>query len=163
VLPEFLAPPFDRALLEKLVALNNAHALELSYKTEAEFLALIAAASTVRAEASGLALLVAFDESRAYDNPNFAWLKARFPRFIYVDRVVVDKRARGRGLARKLYAEIECLARARSRERLVCEINLVPPNPSSDAFHRALGFEPVGAQLLEGSGKTVRYWAKELS
>ncbi|MFN0191201.1 MAG: GNAT family N-acetyltransferase [Aestuariivirga sp.] len=158
----FVAPPFERELLGKLLALNNAHALELSYKTDPEFLALIAAASTVRAEASGLALLVAFNESCTYDNANFAWLRSRFDRFIYIDRVAVDFRARGRGLARKLYSELEALARAQSRERLVCEINSIPPNPASDSFHRALGFAPVGEQILEGTGKTVRYWAKEL-
>ncbi|NJM28958.1 MAG: GNAT family N-acetyltransferase [Rhizobiales bacterium] len=160
---EFVAPPFGRGLLEKLRALNNAHALELSYAAEPEFLALIAAASTVRAEASGLALLIAFDETCTYASPNFAWLKSKFPRFIYIDRIVVDEQARGMGLARKLYAELEIRAREQSRERLVCEINSVPPNPSSDAFHRALGFLPVGKQVLKGKGKTVRYWAKEFS
>jgi hypothetical protein len=158
----WVIPPFTEDLFEKLLALNNEHAEELSYKTPDGFRELIAAASIIRGESSGLALLVAFDEFCAYDNPNFAWLKSRFPRFIYIDRIVVDECARGRGLARKLYAELETLAREQSRERLVCEINSVPPNPSSDAFHRALGFEAVGEQTLEGSGKTVRYWAKEL-
>ena len=111
----------------------------------------------------GLALIVAFDESCIYDNPNFAWLKARFERFYYIDRVVVAGAARGRGLARAIYAELEDRARREGRERLVCEINSVPPNPQSDAFHEALGFQPVGSQELAGTGKTVRYWAREFS
>ena len=35
------------------------------------------------------ALLLAFDQDAAYDNVNFGWFKARYPRFVYVDRIVV--------------------------------------------------------------------------
>jgi hypothetical protein len=158
----FLSPPFGEELFGALLALNNSHAEELSFQTPEQFRALIAAASFVRADADGLALLIAFDETCTYDNPNFAWQLAHFPRFNYIDRVVVDGRARGQGLARKLYAALEDETRKSGRERLVCEINSVPPNPASDAFHVALGFKPVGEQLLADRGKTVRYWVKEL-
>jgi len=77
--------------------------------------------------------------------------------------VVVDAAARGRGLARQLYADLERRAREEGRERLVCEINANPANPKSDSFHRALGFVPVGEQSLADRGKTVRYWAKDFS
>lgn len=157
----FIAPPFAAEIQERLLALNNAHAVELSYKTPEGFADLLARASHVRAEADGLALIVAFDEACSYDNANFFWLKERFPRFYYIDRVVVSEAARGRGLARRFYSELEERARAGGRERLVCEINSVPPNPQSDAFHQALGFEPVGEREA-GEGKVVRYWAREL-
>lgn len=35
-----------------------------------------------------------------------------------------------------------------------------PPNPASDAFHAALGFEPVGSAGV--GSKTVRYFARTL-
>ena len=159
---ELLFPPYADDLAERLLRLNNAHAEELSYKSHEDFALLIAAASHVRAERQGLALIVAFDDSCIYDNPNFAWLKRRFQSFYYIDRVVVAAAARGRGLARQFYDGLEARARAENRERLVCEINSVPPNPQSDAFHQKLGFEPVGEQFLESYGRTVRYWAKEL-
>ncbi len=158
-----LAPPFEATLFRTLLALNNAHAAELSYKTADDFRALLDAASHVRADARGLAFLVAFDDSCTYDNPNFAWFKERYPRFYYIDRVVVAAAARGRGLARQLYDDLERRARAEGRERLVCEINASPPNPQSDSFHRVLGFVPVGAQNLTDRGKTVCYWAKDFS
>lgn len=160
---DLLAPPFGQALTAAVLALNNAHAEELSFQTPKQFAQLIAAASHVRAEAQGLALIVAFDAACRYDNPNFDWLKQRFPNFYYIDRVVVSALARGRGLARRFYAGLEERARQEGRERLVCEINSNPPNPQSDAFHLALGFRPVGSQDLAGRGKTVRYWAKDLS
>ncbi|KAI9010259.1 putative Acetyltransferase, GNAT family [Hyaloraphidium curvatum] len=158
----FIEPPFAPETQDRLLELNNAHAVELSYKTPEGFADLFSRASHVRAEADGLALIVAFDETCDYDNPNFSWLRKRFPRFYYIDRVVVGEAARGRGLARRMYAELEQRTRAEGRERLVCEINAVPPNPQSDAFHQALGFFPVGEQKL-GGGKIVRYWAKELA
>lgn len=162
VVAALVTPPFTEDIFERLLRLNNDHAEELSYKTPEGFRELIDAASHVRAEATGLALIVAFNEACAYDNPNFRWLKARFPRFNYIDRVVVSGEARGLGLARLLYAGLEAETRETGRERMVCEINSVPPNPQSDAFHTALGFAPVGEQHLEDRGKTVRYWAKEL-
>lgn len=159
----FVTPPFSPHLFDTLLALNNAHAAELSFKTKPDFQRLIDAAHVVYAEPQGLSLLVAMSEASSYDNPNFRWLKDRYQRFVYIDRVVVDTKAQGKGLARALYTQLETLARGEHRERLVCEINLAPPNPSSDRFHAALGFAPVGQQQLPDRAKTVRYWAKELS
>jgi uncharacterized protein len=42
-----------------------------------------------------------------------------------------------------------------------CEINLLPPNPASDAFHARMGFVEVGAAQL-ANGKTVRYLERAL-
>jgi uncharacterized protein len=160
---DLLTPPYTDDLFDRLLALNNAHAEELSYKSPEDFALLLASASHVRAEPGGLALIVAFDDSCTYDNANFAWLKQRYQRFYYIDRVVVAGGARGRGLARQFYVGLEERARAEGRERLVCEINSVPPNPQSDAFHEKLGFQPVGSRQLEGKGKTVRYWVRDFN
>lgn len=151
-----LAIPAPAALL----ALNNAHATELSPLDAAGLDALVATAF-MAAHAGDDALLLAFDETARYDSPNYLWFRARYPRFVYVDRVVVAAAARGRGLARALYAALTDRARAAGRFTLVCEVNAVPPNPASDAFHAALGFAPVGAATL-ATGKRVRYLAREL-
>ncbi|MHB1205217.1 MAG: GNAT family N-acetyltransferase [Rhodospirillaceae bacterium] len=107
------------------------------------------------------ALLLAFDQDAGYDNPNFRWFKSRFPRFVYIDRVVVAQAMRGRGLARTLYQALFARAAAAGQARVVCEINQQPPNPGSDAFHASLAFEPVGGAVLPG--KTVRYFSRTLS
>jgi uncharacterized protein len=159
----FVTPPFSIPLLDKLLALNNAHAEELSYKSAEAFHGLLIAAPIVLAEESGLALLVAFRDDSTFDNPNFHWLKLRYQSFIYIDRVVVSEEARGRGLARWLYEALEARAIEESRGRLVCEINLDPPNLPSEKFHETLGFRPVGSQQLAVAKKTVRYWSKELA
>src|SRR5690348_3214277 len=41
--------------------------------------------------------LLAFREGAEYDSPNYRWFVAREPRFLYVDRVVIDGATQGRG------------------------------------------------------------------
>jgi predicted GNAT superfamily acetyltransferase len=158
----FVTPPFSVPHLDTLLALNNAHAEELSFMTAEAFHGLLAAAHVALAEESGLALLVAFRDDSTYDNPNFHWLKLRYHSFLYIDRVVVSEEARGRGLARQLYEALEARAAEEARGRMVCEINLEPQNLPSEKFHETLGFRPVGSQVLADAKKTVRYWSKEL-
>jgi predicted GNAT superfamily acetyltransferase len=105
--------------------------------------------------------VLALCEDADYASPNFRWFQARYPRFVYVDRIVVDPHWRGAGVGRRLYAELE--ARARPRAPLVaCEVNLRPPNPGSLAFHERSGFEEVGEQETEGGAKRVRMLVKLL-
>ncbi|TIP69850.1 MAG: GNAT family N-acetyltransferase, partial [Mesorhizobium sp.] len=72
--------------------------------------------------------------------PNFLWFRERYPRFVYVDRVVVAGEARGRGHARRLYEDLFDHALRAGQTIVTCEVNAEPPNPASDAFHAALGF-----------------------
>jgi len=76
--------------------------------------------------------------------------------------VVVAPAARGLGLARLLYENLFARAKADSHTRIVCEVNAVPPNPASDAFHAKLGFAEVGKAIIAGGTKTVRYFAHDL-
>jgi predicted GNAT superfamily acetyltransferase len=106
------------------------------------------------------AFMLAFAEGAAYDSPNYLWLSARYPRFTYVDRIVVAPHARGRGLARVLYEGLIDATRATDRPIVTCEVNLEPPNPGSDAFHAALGFGEIGRAAPYGDSKIVRYLAR---
>ncbi len=113
-------------------------------------------------EGGKAAFLIALDETAQYDNYNFHWLKAKLPRFVYIDRVVVAASHRGQGLARRLYTNLAHVARAAGHTALVCEVNSEPPNPVSDAFHAALGFTELGRGTPK-PGKVVRYLALDLS
>jgi uncharacterized protein len=156
---DLLAAP---ALLEALLALNNAHAAELSWLDGPRLRHLVGEAFLALRIAAGEALLIAFDEGADYDSPNFLWFRSRYPRFVYVDRVVVADAARGRGHARRLYETLFEQARQAGHDRVVCEVNREPPNPGSDAFHAALGFEEVGSAAIHGGAKTVRYLSRRL-
>ena len=91
-------------------------------------------------EVVGFAFSIAPDS--AYDSRNYAWLSQRFERFLYVDRVVVCERSRRRGIATLIYDELEVTAVAFGR--VVCDINVEPPNEASLAFHRARGYREQG-------------------
>ena len=157
--PEDLAG--DPALAADLLALNNAHAVELSWLEPARFGQLVDQAFVARRIGVD-ALLLSFDQAATYDSPNYLWFRDRYARFVYVDRVVVSGAARGRGLARKLYADLFEAAAAAGHDRIVCEVNADPPNPASDAFHARLGFLPVGTAAIHGGVKTVTYLMREI-
>jgi len=148
--------------LEAVVALNNASKVETSELDAASMAALVGSAHLTAMVPPGDALLIVMDQDSAYDSPNFLWFKDRYPRFVYVDRIVVGAAARGRGLAKRLYLHLFEAARAAGHDRVCCEVNRVPPNPGSDAFHAALGFEEVGRAELQGGAKTVRYLERRL-
>jgi len=145
-----------------LLALNNAHAVELSWLEPQRLAHLVAEAFVARRVGVAEALLLAFDQAADYDSVNYLWFRARYPTFVYVDRVVVADSARGRGMARALYADLFAAARAAGHARIVCEVNSDPPNPASDAFHAALGFVPVGTAEIQGGKKTVTYLERAL-
>lgn len=147
------ATPLSAALLR----LNNAHAQELSWLDPARLTHLVGEAFLARRIGNVEAFLLAFDQNADYDSPNFLWFRERYPRFVYVDRIVVAASARGRGLARLLYRELFAHATRAGHARVVCEVNSEPANPASDAFHAALGFAEVGSASIHNGSKTVRY------
>lgn len=146
-----------RSATVPLLALNNAHAVELSHLTLIEFNRLIQASFSAAAIEEGAGFLIAFDQTAAYDSPNFLWFRERYERFVYVDRVVTSPLTRGKGYAKALYADLFQHATSAGHSRIVCEVNLDPPNPVSDAFHAALDFTEVGRAPIHNGQKTVRY------
>ena len=107
------------------------------------------------------AFLIALDEQADYANANFAFFRARRKRFVYIDRVITAKHAMRQGLASKLYEDLFLRATAAAQSVVGCEVNLLPPNPASDAFHPRMGFVEVGTAQLP-NGKTVRYLERTL-
>jgi uncharacterized protein len=154
--------PISSAVEPALLALNNAHAAELSWLDEDRLAMLLRRAFHARRIGAVDAFLLAFDENAIYDSPNYLWFRQRYRRFVYVDRVVVAPAARGGGFARLLYADLFRHAGRASHDIVVCEVNSDPPNPASDAFHAAQGFAEVGSAAIHQGSKTVRYLARRL-
>jgi len=150
----------DSPIFEALRALNNAHAQELSFADAARFKHVVDQAF-LAAHSGAAAFIIAFDQDADYDSPNFLWFRARFERFLYVDRVVTAVEARGQGHAGGLYKALFAAARDAGHDLVTCEVNVEPPNPASDAFHAKMGFAVIGSAVLE-HGKTVRYYSKWL-
>ncbi|MEM8742588.1 MAG: GNAT family N-acetyltransferase [Pseudomonadota bacterium] len=99
--------------------------------------------------------LIALGPDASYDSPNYRWFQARGGRFAYVDRVIVAPEAGRGGIARALYADLARAALAAGLAEITCEVNRIPPNPASDAFHARLGFAEIGR--MQTGAKTVRF------
>jgi len=154
--------PISPDRLDGVLALNNAHSAELSLLDHDRLARLVRQALWAAQVGDGDGFVLLLDETAAYDSPNFRWFKERFARFAYVDRVVVAPHARGRGLARRLYAGAFAAAGAAGQLVIAAEVNRIPPNPASDAFHAALGFREVGQAAIHGGTRTVRYLTRDL-
>lgn len=158
-LPIEAVSPADEAAI---LALNNEHAAELSWLEPERLSYLLGQAFHTRRIGRLEAFLMAFDQDAAYDSPNYLWFRSRYPRFVYVDRVVVANAARGRGHARRLYTDLFDVAARAGHTLVTCEVNAEPPNPASDAFHAALGFTEVGDAVIHGGAKSVRYFERKI-
>lgn len=157
------APDADACDLAAILALNAAHERETSPLDHAALTTLLTTARHVGLRDRGAAaFLIALDQDAEYASVNFQWFQARYPRFLYVDRIIVAASARGRGLARSLYEDLFEAARAIGHDAIGCEVNMAPPNPASDAFHAKLGFQEVGSAEIAGGAKTVRYLLKSV-
>ncbi len=143
-------------MIDDILALNNAHATELSLLDAARLNAMLDQAYHAPRIGALDGFMIAFDQNADYDSPNFLWFRDRYARFVYVDRLVIAAPHRGRGLARTLYAGLFRRAAADRHTLLTCEVNLIPPNAGSDALHASLGFTEAGRARLD-DGKTVRY------
>jgi len=154
--------PVSPAVEPAVLALNNAHAAELSWLDNDRLALLLRQAFHARRIGEVDGFLLAFDESAAYDSPNYLWFRQRYRRFVYVDRVVVAPGARGRGYAGLLYADLFDRADRAGHDIVVCEVNRDPPNPASDAFHAAQGFAEVGRAAIHQGSKTVRYLVRPI-
>jgi uncharacterized protein len=140
--------------LAAILALNNAHAAEVNAVTADGLANLVAVAEHARTIDGGHGFLLALGERTPEQGPNHGWFLVRYPAFVYIDRVVVSPASRGLGHARRLYEDLASIAAGRP---LCCEVNLVPPNPASTAFHERLGFVPCGEAEDPRNGKLVRY------
>lgn len=105
--------------------------------------------------------LVALTPDADYTSSNFLWFRDRYSSFVYIDRIVVAPSARRRGIARRLYEDVQTFAQ-HVAPALTCEVNIRPRNDASVVFHREFGFKEVGQQITEGGNKTVSLLLKSL-
>jgi predicted GNAT superfamily acetyltransferase len=155
----------DLRLLDAAVilALNNEHAKETSALDQASLASLLDMAFYARGiDRGATAFLIALDHNASYENPNFAWFKASGKSFVYIDRIIVSNAARGLGIGRLLYENLFAMAKQGGQYRVVCEVNIEPPNLVSEAFHVGMGFDGVGQATIHNGAKTVRYFEKAI-
>lgn len=150
---------------ERIVELNAAvvretSAMDIARLKQLHALALHHRLAIVDGEVAGFVL--AMRDGAAYANDNFDWFSARYPQFVYVDRIVVDAAASGKGIGRRLYDDLFARARQLRIGTIACEYNLEPPNPASKIFHDRFGFGEVGRQHVAGGSKLVSLQVAEV-
>lgn len=106
-------------------------------------------------------LLISFAPGAPYASRHYRWFQERFDEFRYVDRIIISPTHQHRGLGSKLYDALEQHAAAQDAKRLLCEVNLLPPNPQSIAFHDRSGWTMISDRAL-GPDNVVRYFEKTL-
>ncbi len=144
--------------LDAVLALNRAAEPAVGTLDAAGLASLVDLADHARVATMDTAVtgaLVALLPDRAYGSPNYRWFQASGVAFLYVDRIMVVDDRRGAGVGRRLYEDAIAAAQAMGLPRVVCEVNEVPPNPGSLAFHIRLGFRGLGQQTDPRNGKRV--------
>ena len=109
-----------------------------------------------------IGFLLVMSEASNYDGDNFRWFVERYTRFLYVDRIVVDRTFARRGVGSALYGDLIQFAATQGWSTLCCEINVSPPNPVSHGLHAGFGFKEVGCSSKAGAPKVVSYQVAEI-
>lgn len=95
-----------------------------------------------------------------YTSENYIWFSQQYDKFLYVDRIVIDERYRGRGIGRDLYEGVFEHARKTGVPVVTAEIDIRPYNEPSLKFHEEMGFEEVGQQVIRGGEIEVSLQAR---
>lgn len=142
----------------RIVELNAAAVLQTSVMDIARLAELDALSSyhnVILVNGSLAGFLLAMRESTPYRNDNFAFFAARYEKFVYIDRIVIDPDFAGLKLGSMLYRDLFDYARQNAIPVLTCEYNIDPPNEPSRRFHDKFGFTEIGRQWLDGGIKQV--------
>jgi len=125
--------------------LNDANVVNLAPMDEARLLHLRGLADrfdVVEVDGQFGGFVVTFMAGTTYDSLNYRWFTDQGREFYYLDRIVLREEYRRRGLGGFVYDELERVATPYGR--LCLEVNLLPRNEASLAFHARRGYVEVG-------------------
>ena len=84
-------------------------------------------------------------EGQDYDSLNYDFFNSQDYPFLYVDRIAIKDGHRRKGLGRKIYEKTIEIAKELD-VITCCEVNTIPRNEPSLAFHENFGFKEVGTK-----------------
>ena len=99
--------------------------------------------------------IIVLEEGADYSSANYRWFSERHDSFVYVDRIMLSERCRGRGIGRQLYELASSRGQAELKSVLLAEVNTIPENPRSLRFHEVFGFVEIGRERPYGPDEEV--------
>jgi predicted GNAT superfamily acetyltransferase len=139
--------PIENSALEAMWSINQANIPEVgNIPTIEEFKSLTEWSSHVivvknQKEIAGFIILMR--EQQTYHSLNYIFFTSNYDKFLYVDRVAIKDGFRRQGLGKMIYDEVFRLA-VDLKTDVCCEVNTLPRNDASLAFHEGFGFKGVG-------------------
>ena len=94
------------------------------------------------------AFVLCMREEQDYKSPNYEYISNHFNKFLYVDRIAVQEHFRRKGIAEKIYSTVIDKGKENNLD-ILCEVNTIPSNEPSMAFHQKMGFEEIGTNDFE--------------
>tara|TARA_B100001113_G_scaffold35631_1_gene25390 strand:+ start:7 stop:498 length:492 start_codon:yes stop_codon:yes gene_type:complete len=145
---ELLQKPFSDSDLDQIWSINQENIPEVGNVANLERLnQLINWSSHVlvvrEQEIAGFIILMR--ENQSYDSLNYDFFNSQNDPFLYVDRIAIKEGHRRQGLGKMIYEKTIDIANDLNLPTC-CEVNTIPRNGPSLAFHDNFGFKEVGAK-----------------
>ena len=145
---ELLQKPFSDSDLDQIWSINQENIPEVGNVANLERLnQLIDWSSHVlvvrEQEIAGFIILMR--ENQSYDSLNYDFFNSQNYPFLYVDRIAIKEGHRRQGLGKMIYEKTIDIANDLNLPTC-CEVNTIPRNGPSLAFHDNFGFKEVGTK-----------------
>ena len=145
---ELLQKPFSDSDLDQIWSINQENIPEVGNVANLERLnQLIDWSSHVlvvrEQEIAGFIILMR--ENQNYDSLNYDFFNSQNYPFLYVDRIAIKEGHRRQGLGKMIYEKTIDMANDLNLPTC-CEVNTIPRNGPSLAFHDNFGFKEVGTK-----------------
>ena len=105
--------------------------------------------------------LLCLPEDVDYGSLNYKWVSERYSNFIYIDRISVIEKFQNVNIGTALYTDLGYFSIEKGYDNILCEVNIMPPNPGSIRFHKKFDFVECGSQFTEGRTKEVQFFYKK--
>ena len=145
---EILANPLALSDLEAIRAINQENIPEVSDIESIERLKQLIEWSShliVVRESEIAGFIILMRENQEYESLNYDFFNKKDEPFLYVDRIAIQEKHQRKGLGKLIYNKVIELGKELD-VNITCEVNTVPINEPSLAFHAGFGFEEVGTK-----------------
>ena len=145
---ELLQKPFSDSDLDQIWSINQENIPEVGNVANLERLNQLIDWSShllVVREQEIAGFIILMRENQNYDSLNYDFFNSQNYPFLYVDRIAIKEGHRRQGLGKMIYEKTIDIANDLNLPTC-CEVNTIPRNGPSLAFHDNFGFKEVGTK-----------------